>query len=197
MVTDINQLDFSKTYTYADYLTWQFEERVELIKGQLFRMSPAPSRRHQRISLILSNHLFNHFKKEACQVYTAPFDVRLPDRKKSQKADREILTVVQPDICVICDREKLDDKGCLGAPDWIIEILSPGNTRRELNEKFRLYQDNGVQEYWIVQPGDMTVTALILENGRYQLQKIYSSDEIAYPALFPALPVDLTEVFAD
>ena len=142
MVTKFEDLSLDEVYSYADYLTWEFKERVELIKGRIFKMSPAPNMRHQLVS---SNLLQQIWKKENwndCKVFHAPFDVRLLDAKKSKKVDKEILTVVQPDICVVCDRSKLDEQGCVGAPDWIIEILSPGNSKKELNNKFDLYQEN-------------------------------------------------------
>lgn len=163
MITDINQLDINGVYSYADYLKWQFDERVELFKGRLFKMSPAPNTRHQKISGKLSNALYNFLFKSQCEVFTAPFDVRLAvnediniskkyRNKTKSLPDGKIMTVVQPDICVICDQEILDEKGCVGAPDLVIEILSPGNSRREMKDKFEIYQEAGIPEYWIVDP---------------------------------------------
>lgn len=195
MVTKFEDLSLDKIYTYADYLTWEFKERVELIKGHIFKMSPAPTRLHQKISSNLLKFLFKHDMKSGCDIYHAPFDVRLLDSKKSKKADKEILTVVQPDICVVCDKTKLDDKGCIGAPDWIIEILSPGNSKKELNNKFDLYQENGVREYWLVFPGDMTLSVFVLKKGKYQLAKMYSNEEIANVEIFPDLKIDLEKIF--
>src|SRR5579875_1683684 len=114
MITNISQLDPNKTYSYADYLTWRFDEMVELIKGKLFIQSPAPAERHQRIIGNLYGCIWNYFFKKDCSAYIAPFDVRLIKNKAS---DNEITTVVQPDICVICDKTKIDAKGCIGAPD--------------------------------------------------------------------------------
>ena len=136
MVTHFKDLDLSKKYTYADYLTWQFQERVELIRGRIFKMSPAPNRKHQRISRDILVELTLFLRKKSCEVYNAPFDVRLPlpiDKRTNDKID----TVIQPDIAVICDTSKLDKQGCIGAPDIIVEILSPGNTKREMKEKRR------------------------------------------------------------
>jgi Uma2 family endonuclease len=141
-------LDLSQEYSYADYLKWTFEDRVEMIKGKLFNMSPAPNLIHQRLSARIANQLFNFMKGKTCEVFTAPFDVRFPGRSKRNK---DIDTVVQPDLCIICDPGvKLDKHGCLGAPDIAIEILSPGNSRRELDEKYRLYEESGVKEYWVL-----------------------------------------------
>ena len=131
---DVKEPDLSGTYTYADYLTWQWEEMAELINGKIFKMSPAPSGLHQRISGNLFGPLWNYFRGKKCQVFSAPFDVRLPG---SSKKDRDIITVVQPDLCVICDPSKMDERGCLGAPDWIIEILSKYT-------QIRLYYGNNV-----------------------------------------------------
>ncbi len=194
-ITSIDQLSPDGVYTYADYLTWKFDERVELIKGKLFKMSPAPNRMHQRIAGDMFSQIHQFLTENPCQAYFAPFDVRLLDSKKSKKADQDIYSVIQPDICVICDLDKLDDRGCIGAPDWIIEILSPGNSKKELNEKYRLYEENGVREYWIVHPNDQTIAVFELKDDRYQLRKLYSSEEEVSVSIFPDLVMDLQEVF--
>lgn len=194
MVTDINELDLGKQYTYADYLTWHFKERVELIKGWIHKMSPAPLDQHQRISSNLHGDIFHFFKRRGCQVRPAPYDVRLLDSKKSI-ADNQIFTVVQPDICVICDTSKIDKRGCIGAPDWIIEILSPGNSKTEMHDKYQLYEENGVKEYWIVQPEHENIIVFALQNEKYQLVKIYSGEETIPSVLFPELKLELLDIF--
>jgi Uma2 family endonuclease len=194
MITDINELDFTKQYTYADYLTWRFQERVELIKGWVYKMSPAPSRLHQQISQTMSSEIYNYLKGNSCEVYSAPFDVRLINKPKSS-TDKEVINVVQPDICVICDVSKLDDKGCFGAPEFIIEIINKGNTKRDVQQKFELYQENGVLEYWIVQPGDGIVTVFDLENDKYQMRKIYSEEDVIEVAVVSGLSIDMKMVF--
>ena len=151
-IDDISALEPEATYSYADYLRWSFEERVELIKGKLFRMSPAPSRGHQEISSVISRELLSFLKGKSCKVYYAPFDVRFPNQQED--IDAQTFTVVQPDICVICDHSKLDDAGCRGAPDLIVEILSPSTASKDLNEKYQLYEEHGVKEYWVVYPGE-------------------------------------------
>jgi Uma2 family endonuclease len=133
VVTNFSDLDLSKTYTYSDYLLWQFQERVELIKGFILKMSPAPNTNHQSVSINLSVAFYNHFKNKKSRVF-APFDVRLPI--KSTKKDA---TVVQPDLCVICDESKLDKKGCNGVPDLMVEIISPNNSKHDIHTKFNLY----------------------------------------------------------
>jgi Uma2 family endonuclease len=194
-ITDINQLDLEGTYSYADYLTWQFKERVELFKGKVLKMSPAPSVKHQRAASNLHYSFRSHFKSNQCQIFFAPFDVRLYDRRKSSKANKEIYTVVQPDLCVICDEKKLDTKGCNGAPDLVIEILSPGNTKREMDQKYELYQEAGVKEYWLVEPADEAVFVYTLnEEGVYIGLKPATTTLVS--RLFPDLVLELNEVFA-
>lgn len=197
-ITQLSQLDPNGTYSYADYLTWRLEESVELIQGKIMAMSPAPSRRHQTVAGNLFLSLGSHFKHKQCNVYLAPFDVKLYDRRKSLRKDREVFSVVQPDLCVICDKEKLTEQGCDGAPDWIIEILSPGNSRKEVRLKYDLYQESGVTEYWLVFPYEQIVQQFVLdENGKYQLHALYPGNEIVAPYLFPELQIDLNDVFAE
>ena len=193
-ITNINQLDLNKLYTYADYLTWQFQERVELIRGKIFKMSPAPKRVHQEVSRQLQYFIFHFFHKTDCKAFNAPFDVRL---FKKTKKDQEIETVVQPDICVICDREKLDDRGCIGAPDLIVEILSPSTKNKDIKDKFELYEQNEVKEYWIVDPSNKTVIKYTLEHGKYIGDKIRGEEEMLSSTLFPELSINLSEVFEE
>lgn len=195
-ITSLSQLDFNKTYSYADYLTWQFSEIVELVKGKITAMVPAPNVYHQRIELKLALELGNYFKGKKCELFVAPFDVRLYDRKKSILQNQQIQTVVQPDLCVICNPEFLDEQGCNGAPDWIIEILSKGNSKREMQVKYELYQEAGVSEYWIVFPNDCVIHQFVLnENGRYDLIKMFTDDDVITPHLFPDLEVKLENIF--
>ena len=195
-ITQLSLLDTNQTHSYADYLTWQFDEAVELIKGKIMLMSPAPNVKHQSISMNLSRFLSNFLKLKSCQVFAAPFDVRLYDRKKSILASQDIPSVVQPDLCVICDPDLLDKQGCNGAPDWIIEILSKGNSRREMKIKYDLYQESGVTEYWLVYPEEQAIYQFVLNNDKqYQLKHMYANDDIASPHLFPELLIDVNDVF--
>jgi Uma2 family endonuclease len=196
MITSLDQLDINKTYSYVDYLKWGFEERVELIKGKIFKMSSASARRHQVISGHFLKKLYSFLDQGSCQVYHAPFDVRLTPLKSDQK--NKIHTVVQPDICVICDPAKLDDKGCIGAPDWIIEILSPGNSQTEMKNKFEVYQENGVKEYWIADPMSEVIFAYILnEDGKYiGLQPFVLEDNIT-SHVFPDFKLSVADIFKD
>ena len=131
-----------------------------------------------------------------CKLYHAPSDVRFPKDKKSQD-DKQVHTVLQPDIFVVCDMSKLDARGCLGAPDMIIEIISPKNSQRDTRDKFEIYQEHGVREYWIVSPNDETVTVFLLdEKGKFQFKGIFAGDDKIPVNIFNGdLKVDLTEVF--
>ncbi|NJA08077.1 Uma2 family endonuclease [Methylococcaceae bacterium WWC4] len=198
-ITELSQLDPDGHYSYADYLSWSLNETIELIKGRISLMSPAPSLDHQRIATRLTGILYAQFRKQPCQLFAAPFDVRLYDRCKSVVANQDIYTVVQPDLCVICDVEKLDPRGCLGAPDWILEILSKGNSKKEIQTKFELYCESGVKEYWIVYPFEQAVHQFVLdeEQDQYRLLAMFSGEDTASPHVFPDCMVDLQEVFAE
>ena len=141
-------------FSYADYCKWTDDERWELIDGVEYDMSPAPSRIHQKLSGELFVRIYNVLKDRQCEVYAAPFDVRLPDY--AEASDKEIFTVVQPDIVVVCDASKLDERGCMGAPDLVIEILSPYTAAKDMKIKRDLYEQHGVREYWLVHPTDKT-----------------------------------------
>ncbi|MBK9338696.1 MAG: Uma2 family endonuclease [Lewinellaceae bacterium] len=195
VITSLDQLDLNGTYTYADYLLWQFEERVELLRGKIRRMV-APNRRHQGISGKIQYALTTALLHSSCKMYNAPFDVRLTRFSKTKNKD--VTTVVQPDLCVICDPSKLDDRGCNGAPDLIVEILSPGNSRTEMKDKFELYQEAGVLEYWVVSPIENTIQIWKLnEQGIYIGLQPKVEGDIATTPIIPNLQVDVTEVFVD
>lgn len=206
MITDINQLDLNKRYTYADYLAWQFKERVELIKGKVFKMSPAPSDEHQRISGAIHGIIWPFLRNHPCQVRHAPYDVRLaisnevPISEKRKKAalplpDDQIETVVQPDITVICDPGKIDKKGCIGSPDLVIEILSEGNNKADVEEKFNIYEDAGITEYWIVHPTEQTITVYALHGKKYIGSKPYAAGETIRSRVLRGLDFEVAEVF--
>lgn len=185
-------LDVNKVYTYADYFKWQFDERVELIKGRIFKMSPAPSRIHQKLSSYINNTLYNYLRGKKCEVYAAPFDVRLP---RKSKEDKDIITVLQPDICVICDLSKLDDKGCIGAPDIVVEILSPGNNATELKNKYEVYEESGVKEYWVVSPQNNTFIIYTLINGKYDASRLMVAGDVVTSSVLDGFSLDLAELF--
>jgi Uma2 family endonuclease len=197
IITDIKQLDLTKKYTYADYLTWQFNERVELIKGWIYKMSPAPRRRHQAVSGNLFFELKYFFRSCNCKVYEAPFDVRL---KKNKGSDTEVNTVVQPDISVFCDLSKLDDRGAIDAPDLVVEITSDSTMKKDYNEKFNTYEENGAREYWIVNPDSHSMEIFKLENNKFDsvgVFNIHDGATVVNSVIFPDLKVNLVEVFKD
>lgn len=194
-MTTLN-LDINKRYTYADYINWFDDVRRELIDGFIKLMTPSPSRKHQKISSALMKIWGNYLEKKNCEVYHAPSDVRLL-KDENATDDKHIYTVVRPDIYVVCDLSKLDDRGCLGAPDLIIEIVSPERVQRDVKEKFELYQEHGVKEYWIVNPNDENVNVFVSDNqGKYQFKGMYAGDDKIPVNIFNGdLEVDLTEVF--
>lgn len=191
----LNEVDFSATYSYADYMRFEFEERLELIKGYIFKMRPAPSRIHQKISGRIYVPIYNALNGHKCEVYSAPFDVRLA---KKSVDDKEVFTVVQPDIVVVCDQAKLDKRGCIGAPDIVVEILSPGNNKKELINKYEVYEEAGVKEYWIVSSSEKTFFRYILDdNGKFQPTKLLTEGEEVTTTIIPGFKLVLEEVFQD
>ncbi len=195
-ITSLHQLDLSKRYTYADYLKWQFKERVELLKGGILPMV-APNPTHQKISMNLSGILWTHLRKSGCSVFAAPFDVRLP-LPTNKTTDDKVDTVVQPDLCVVCDLAKIEKRGCIGAPDLVIEILSPSNSKREMRDKYELYEEAGVLEYWIVDPIHRNVLVYILKDEKFiSTMRPLVDEDILTVHVFPDLKVDLSEVFPE
>lgn len=181
-------------FTYQDYLTWPENERWELLNGRAYNMTPAPSRRHQEISGQLLTLFNNHLKGKTCRVYAAPFDVRLP---QLQESDEQISTVVQPDLVVVCDKNKLDHQGCKGSPDLVVEITSPSTFQKDLKEKFILYERVGVHEYWIVYPEEKTICVFHLTHeGKYSRPEVYIEQDSINVGIFGDLTIELAEVFA-
>lgn len=192
-VTDISQLDPNERYTYADYLSWRFTELVELIRGRVLRKMSAPTSAHQQISGNLYGEIYAFLKRKPCRAFHAPFDVRL--LRSTANGDDQVQTVVQPDLCVVCDPAKIDRRGCLGAPDWIIEIVSPSTANHDIHTKFDLYAENGVREYWIVLPGERTVSTYVLEGETYQTRgDFYEPGPVPCHTL-PELQLEWADVF--
>jgi Uma2 family endonuclease len=188
-------VDMDKIYSYADYLKWQFDERIELLKGRIFKMG-APNFAHQAITGELYYQLRAFLQQKSCRVFVAPFDVRLP--RFNKKKDKEVMTVVQPDLCVVCDLSKLDDRGCIGAPDMVVEILSPGNSKKEMRDKFEVYQESGVKEYWVVNPLEKHVLVFVLnEKGQYIGLAPFTEDMVLTSAQFPGLALEVKEIFPE
>ncbi|GHU24378.1 hypothetical protein FACS1894164_10840 [Spirochaetia bacterium] len=184
-------------YTYRDYLELELEafERCELIDGEFYAMA-APNDRHQAISMELSLQIGGFLRGKPCKVRAAPYDVILPfPRRRHQKNIFDMTTVVQPDISVICDRTKIIESGCFGAPDFIIEILSPGNTPVEMLRKLDLYKRAGVREYWVVDPALKSVQVYILQHNEY-LPALYHESDTIPVSILPGLDISLPAVFA-
>ena len=174
-------------YTYADYCEWDDDTRWELIDGVAYAMT-GPSTTHQRISGRIHGQLYNYLQGKTCELFAAPFDIRL-------NADEDDDTVVQPDLVVICDQTKLDDRGCKGAPDLVIEILSPSSRRHDMLLKFQRYLRAGVREYWIVDPDSKTLNVHVLDNGKYATN-VYGDEDIAPVHVLDGCEINLSDVFA-
>jgi len=188
-------LDLNRRYTYADYLTWMDDIRRELIEG-FIKLLPAPRSIHAEVSFNITWHLGAILKKNKgkCKVFSAPFDVRLP--KNGETANDQIYTVVQPDICVICDLSKIDKRGCCGAPDMIIEVISPSTAKRSLFDKFVLYEQSGVKEYWTVYPETEAITVFLLQDdGKYNTGTVYEFERQVPVHIFDDTPIDLGDIF--
>lgn len=207
-LTLIDENDMSETlveepqselgFTYADYLTWHFKERIELIKGKIFKMSPTPLVTHQAISMNLISFFIKRMDHAPCKLFCAPIDVKLIGMsfKKRKIADNEIFTVVQPDIIVVCDPEKLEDPRSInGAPEMVVEILSPGNTKTETKHKLNLYEENGVLEYWVVHPPYKYVEVYVLKNNSYSKPTIYELGEDIPCKVLKGMNVPVDEIF--
>jgi len=179
-------------YTLADALTWDEQERIELIDGDPVMMAP-PVRGHQEAVTALVGQLYDYLKGKKCRVYTAPFAVRPFERDRDRPEDVD--TLVEPDISVVCDPSKLDDIGCKGAPDLVMEVLSPSTTRHDRFTKFNLYQRAGVREYWIVDPMGKTVQVFVLEDGRYTAKDFGASCDRLRVNVLEDCTIDLSQVF--
>lgn len=183
-----------ENFTYTDYLSWDDNERWEIINGEAYNITPVPNVSHQLILSQLLLQLGNQLNGKSCQVFPAPFDVRLPVGKEKEK---DIENVVQPDITIVCDAKKLDKKGCLGTPDMIIEILSPLTYRKDRKEKFFLYEQVGVKEYWLVSPDEKLVEVFRLEpGGKYGRPGIYSETDMIQLSFINEATIDLNAVFS-
>jgi Uma2 family endonuclease len=176
-----------ENYTYAEYFSWDDGKRYELIDGEIVMMTPAPTDVHQEISAKLVGELYIYLKGKTCKVFAAPFDVRL-------NADAEDDTVVQPDISVICDPSKIEKRGCIGAPDMIIEILSPSSMSHDRITKKNKYLQAGVKEYWIVNPEDRNVQALVLTDGKY-IGHYYRGKAVVAVKTLPGCYIHLADIF--
>lgn len=188
-------LPLENRYTLADALTWDEQERIELIYGDPVMMSPPPNRAHQKASIALATQLSNYLTGKKCEVYHAPFAVRPFERDGDFSEDVD--TLVEPDITVVCDPSKLDDIGCKGAPDLVMEILSPSTQRHDKLTKFNLYQRAGVREYWIVDPASKSVQVFVLEDGRYAAKDFGAAGDQLKVNVLEDCTIDLSLVFPE
>ena len=175
-----------KHYTYADYLQWPDETRYELIDGEVFRLAPTPLIEHQEVAGEVYCQLRNQLDGKACRPYIAPVDVRLP---RKDEADAAIDTVVQPDVLVVCDPSKIDRRGVRGAPDWLLEVLSPSTAAHDQIAKRRTYERAGVREYLLVHPSDRTLTVYVLDNGQYGRPDIYELKDATPIGVLPGVAI--------
>lgn len=193
MAMPVKKLD--EKFSYADYYKWPEDERWELIDGTAYSMSPAPSVKHQILLGKLHLLLGKKLEGQKCRPYLSPFDVRLPDKGLN---DDEVFTVVQPDLFILCDKSKLDNRGCLGAPDLIIEIISPSSVKRDRQLKLELYQRHGVKEYWIVYPYTESIDVFRLdENGKYGSPRVYDCKDTIEVPLLGDLKLEMAELFPE
>lgn len=184
-----------RVYTYRDYRSWPEDERWELIHGEAWNMSPAPSVNHQRLLVLLTRIIGNILEGTGCELLVAPADVFLPSSPDQEEDD--IDTVVQPDLLVVCDPAKISQKGVRGAPDWAIEILSPYTTRKDVSVKLALYEEQGVREYWIVDPGNRCVHVYLRnDEGRYGEPVLYEEPAEIASKTCVGLVIGLRELFS-
>lgn len=183
----------TKVYTYKDYLTYDENERIEIIGGKIYNMSPAPSRIHQKIIMKVSNQLENYIKANngSCEVYPAPFDVILINDNEDVNSSKNI---VQPDISVICDKSKLTDKGCTGSPDMIIEVVSPYNPSNDFVKKLNLYEKYKAKEYWIINPMKKNILVYTLTDNGYDMPNMYSFNDIVPVSIFREFNIDFSSL---
>ena len=181
-------------HTYADYASWPEQIRYELIDGIAYAMGPAPARRHQEVAGEIFRQIADALEGSLCRPYMAPFDVRLP---RAGEADDAVDTVVQPDISVVCDKAKLDDRGCRGAPDWIVEVLSPATASHDQIVKRALYERVGVREYWLVHPADLVVTIYLLHAGAYGKPAVHELAGTTAATVLPEVSIDWARVLRE
>ena len=182
-------------YTFADILAWEGNERVEIINGEIFLMA-SPFRVHQEISGELFRQLANFLEGKKCRVYAAPFAVRLFEKDGDNPEDVD--TMVEPDITVVCDKDKLDKHGCKGAPDMVIEILSPSTRRHDRLVKLGLYQQAGVREYWIVDPENKSVQVFLQDGSSFlKIHEDYGREDVAKVNVLSGCFVELSKVFSE
>lgn len=180
--------------SFADYLGWEENERAEIINGEVFLMA-SPSSVHQEIVAELIRQFGNYLEGKRCRVYPAPFGVRLFEQNGESPEDVD--TVVEPDISIVCDKSKIDKHGCKGAPDLVIEILSPSSLRHDRLVKLDLYQRAGVREYWIVDPEYRSVQVFTLDGSFLRIREEYGMGDVAKVNILEGCFIELSKVFPE
>jgi Uma2 family endonuclease len=181
-----------RKYSYADYLVWDAGERIEIINGDIYVMTPAPSRKHQQVLRELSTEFTLFLRDKDCEVFFAPFDVRL---HSGDKQDNEVYNIVQPDLTVVCDKTKLDEKGCKGTPDMVIEILSPASVKLDRWKKYQLYEKVGVKEYWIVDAINESIEVYLLNGQIYEFHGVFTKEDTIQVRTLKGLELKIKQIF--
>jgi Uma2 family endonuclease len=185
-------IDYNRVYTYGDYLKLEIDERLEIIRGKIFRMCAAPRTKHQIISGNIYYRLRQKLEGQQCQVFNAPIDVVLPIANKKRTKSTN---VVQPDICVICDPKIIEETAVFGVPDFVIEIVAGKDIKRDTQYKYSIYEEAGIGEYWIVFGEMRFVEVFILENGKYQRLNAFSEDDVIPVKTLPGLSISIDDIF--
>lgn len=180
-------------HCYGDYLTWPDDVRYELIDGNAYLMAPAPDLAHQEVAGEIFRQAANALHGRTCRALIAPIDVRLP---KLDEVDERVDTVVQPDVLVVCDANKLDRRGVRGAPDWVVEVLSPSTAGHDQIKKLQLYERHGVLEYWLIHPIDRVLTVYRLINGEYGKPELYELRGETAVSVLPVIVIQWDELSA-
>ena len=190
----VEEPDYGAYYTAKDYVKWTFDGLYELINGKVWKMAPAPGAKHQRASFELTAEFSKVFRRQKCEVFVAPFDVFLTKTGEDELATD---TVVEPDLCIICDPSKITERGCMGAPDLVVEILSPSTAKKDLNDKYKLYEQYGIPEYWVVFPREQSIEIFTLQNKKYERWILASKGDVIQSQLFDHLRFNIDDIFPD
>lgn len=191
---ELNEPDLAGNYTARDYLRWTFEGMVELIRGRIYKMSPAPRIDHQKCVGKLYTRFDSFFAGRPCEVFLSPVDVYLvtPGQEKEDTGN-----VVQPDLVIVCDNTKVRELGIVGSPDMVIEVLSPSTAKKDASAKLELYQEFGIREYWMVSYREKLIFDYVLNKaGKYEIKTTFTDEGVASPAIFPEIKIELSEIFS-
>lgn len=191
----IDKNKFTNAMTYKEYATWEEGKRCEVLDGKIISMAPSPIPEHQDIAAQLTTEFAIYLRGKTCRVYPAPIDVFLFEDVKKKWIDDSVKNWVIPDLVVVCDPDKIQRSKIIGAPDLIIEIISPGSAKIDRMDKRVAYQKAGVKEYWIVDPANQTIEVYVLENSSYSLDNIYTREDSISVGVLDDLIIDLSNIF--